>query len=280
MGEKLAQNRYGKNDIRVTKVTRHKGHHELIEFSVDVMLTGKFAASYLDGDNSDVVATDSMKNTVYVLARKHRLENIESFAISLAEHFVNTYRQVRSAEINIRQACWQRIDVSGKPHRHSFVSGGSELRTCAALCTGTTTQISGGLTGLLVLKTTDSGFSGFVRDEYTTLPETTDRIFATMIAARWSYSRRTDFNKASDSIRAALLETFATHRSDAVQQTLYAMGRAALRRCKAISDIELTLPNKHRVPVDLSPFKLDNRNEIFVWTDEPYGNIHGRVERS
>ena len=280
MGEKLTHNCYGKSDVRVTKVIRQRTRHELIEMSVYVELRGDFKASYLRGDNRKVVATDSMKNTVYVFAKRDPVKSIESFGLALADHFKQTYPQVTCASVRVHQSSWKRINVRGKPHPVAFISGGTELRTCTAVC-DERQSVAGGLCDLLVLKTTDSGFRDFVRDEFTTLPDTDDRIFATKIDAWWFYGQaKVDFNAAHRTIREALLETFATHKSDSVQQTLYAMGQAALRRCKAISDISITLPNKHRLLVNLQPFGLENKNEIFVWTDEPYGSIFGHVKRS
>jgi urate oxidase len=277
MPARLTANSYGKSDVRVTKVIRRADRHDLVELSVDVALEGDFDATYLTGDNSAVVATDSMKNTVYALARDHALESIESFGIDLARHFVSQYAQVRAARVEVRQHLWARIGA----HPHAFASAGNELRTCAVAASRSSTIVTAGLRDLLLLKTTDSAFAGFVRDEFTTLKETADRIFATSVTAAWRYaSPDVDFNAAHASVRAALLETFASHVSLSVQQTLYAMGEAALAKCSQIGDIEITMPNKHRLLVNLAPLGRANDNEVFVWTDEPYGNIYGRIERS
>ena len=279
--EKLTHDFYGKSDVRVTRVIRRGRRHELVEMSVDVELTGDFAASYLDGDNRRVVATDSMKNTVYVLARQHKLDSIESFAATVVDHFVDTYDQVRGANVTVRMNNWKRIRVRGREHPHAFESGGAETRVCSVGREGREHVVSAGVLGLQVIKTTSSAFADFVRDEYTTLRDADDRIFATEVNAWWTYGKsRTDFNRCYDTIRAALVETFATHQSKAVQQTLYAMAQAALRRCRAAHDIGITLPNKHRLLVNLAPFDLPNDNDLFVWTDEPYGNIFGHVQRS
>ena len=281
MPEKLVHDSYGKSDIRVTKVIRRRSRHDLLEMSVDVALQGQFQQTYLTGDNRDVVATDSMKNTVYALAGEHPLESIESFALDLVAHFLKKYRQVTAASATIRQQNWQRISHGGKLHPHAFTSGGGELRHCNATASANNHRIVGGLSDLMVLKTTDSAFAGFVRDEFTTLKETDDRIFATAVSATWTYSRtRVDYNRAFNAIRDALLETFAQHKSLSVQQTLYAMGRAALKRCSAIESIDITMPNKHRILVNLEPFGVKNENEVFVWTDEPYGEIYGSIARS
>ncbi len=281
MSVRLVDDCYGKSDVRVTRVIRRGKRHELIEISVDVELRGDFKSTYLSGDNRMIIATDSMKNTVYVFAKKHPLDSIESFATALVNHFTRTYPQVHSATVRARQSSWKRIRVNGKRHPHAFISGGNELRTCAVTRAGKTLHVSGGVTNLLVLKTTDSAFKDFVGDKFTTLKDTDDRILSTSLTASWTYTKpAAHFNLAFDSIRRAFLETFATHRSLSVQQTLHVMGEAALRQCKTISDISIRMPNKHRLLVNLEPFDLENKNEVFVWTDEPYGDIFGYLKRS
>jgi urate oxidase len=281
MPVRLGHNSYGKCDIRLTKVVRRANRHDLTELSVDVELRGDFAETYLKGDNRNVVATDSMKNTVYALAKDHPLDNIESFAIALVNHFVKTYGQVESANATVRQTSWERIRLKARPHPHAFVSRGGELRVCRASRAGRTIVISGGLSNLLVLKTTNSAFKGFVRDRYTTLHDTDDRILATDVRAWWTYrTAKADFNRAFASVRAAMLETFARHQSLSVQQTLYAMGEAALRQCRDVREIGIVMPNRHRIPVDLRPLGLENDNDLFVWTDHPFGEISAHLNRS
>lgn len=282
MNIKLSENSYGKTDVRLTKVIRNGSRHELLEFAVDIQLHGDFADSYLTGDNRKVVATDSMKNTVYVLAMENEFNSAESFALLLARHFVATYPQVNSAETLIRQLAWNRIDVDGQPHDHAFVSGGAEIHTAQATAVrGGAASIFGGVTDLLVLKTTRSAFKDFVTDRYRTLKDADDRIFATSIYATWAYNDDTvDFADSCSRIKNAMLKVFATQMSYAVQETMYEMGNAALGAAPEIKNIRLRLPNKHRIPVNLQPFGLENRNEIFVWTDEPYGDISAFIERT
>ncbi|HTV49506.1 MAG TPA: urate oxidase [Phycisphaerae bacterium] len=275
MTEVLRHNSYGKQHIRLTKVMRHAERHELMELSADIQLEGDFAAAYTEGDNTKIIATDSLKNTVYVLAKENKFENIETFATLLARHFKKTYRQVRIATIDIAQILWQRIDP------HAFVGGSTERRTCSAKLGEQLDQLdlSGGIAGLQVLKTADSAFANFVKDRYRTLPDTSDRIFATSVEADWKYSGEADYDKAYAAIRTSLLQTFAGHHSLSVQQTLMQMGQAALDACSSIRSISLTMPNQHRIGFNLEPFGLKNENDIFVPVDEPYGLITGVVER-
>lgn len=284
MAAKITLNSYGKSNVRLTKVTRLADRHELTELNVNIKLMGDFERSYTHGDNSKVVATDSMKNTVYVLAKQHPVDSPEAFAEHLADHFVWTYPQVRGAGVKIEQSAWRRIEVDGQLHPRAFESAGAEVRIASVQVarndSAEVTIVQGGLSKLLVLKTTDSAFTGFVRDQYTTLPETSDRILATEVSATWTYrDRAADFNRAFAAIRRALLETFAQHKSDAVQQTLYDMGAAALAAEPSISGIELHMPNKHRVPFNLKLFGAEFENDIFVTTSEPSGEISAVIER-
>ncbi|MGD0463409.1 MAG: factor-independent urate hydroxylase [Tepidisphaeraceae bacterium] len=282
MASTLRHNAYGKSSIRLTKVVRGPHRHELVELSIDIMLEGDFADSYLSGDNRKVIATDSMKNTVYVLAKENNFKSIEDFAALVCRHFKSTYSQVQTATVSISQTKWDRIELGDRPHPHAFIGGSTERRTCCARVeTGTAgAALGGGITGLQLLKTTDSEFTGFVSDRYRTLKDTRDRIFATSVDANWAYGTgKPEFNSCFTAIRAALLATFATHHSLAVQQTLLAMGEAALTACPSIRSIDLKMPNQHRIPFDLEPLGIKNDNELFVPCDEPFGMITGVVTR-
>ncbi len=280
MSSTMTHNSYGKSRVRLTKVIRQPDRHELKEVSVDIQLEGEFEGSYTHGDNSKIVATDSMKNTVYVLAANHAFPDIETFGSDLTTHFLKTYDHVSMAKAELQEGLWLRIQQNGRPHPHAFVSGGDEKRIASVVATRDSRRIESGIENLVVLKTTASEFWGFVRDEYTTLPEVRDRIFATSVSARWSYKGDwTDFNASHQRARALILDVFATHHSLAVQQTLHEMGQAILEACSEIEQISFSMPNQHRIPFNLKPFGLENRNDIFVPTDEPYGLISATLKR-
>jgi urate oxidase len=284
----LAWNRYGKSRVRLVKVRRHRGAgaagmddvpHEIVDLTIDVQLEGAFERVYVEGDNSPCVATDTMKNTVYALARQDPIDQVEIFAGRLAAHFLDMPAVTR-ARISAVEHRWDRVNVDGRPHPHAFAQPGGEQWTTQVTRDADGETIVSGLTNLVVLKTTDSAFSGFPRDQYTTLPETEDRILATSITATWTYRAGTTDFAARDRIRRALAETFAAHMSRSVQQTLYAMAEAALAACADMTDITLTLPNRHHLLVNLKPFGLDNPNEVFVATDQPFGLIEATIRRS
>jgi len=274
----LVHKAYGKSRVRLTKVQRHADRHDLFEWVIDVQLTGDFAAAYAAGDNRQVIATDTMKNAVYALAADHELSSPEAFALVLGRHFL-TYPQVATARIAITVDGWRRIEVGGRPHPHAFVGHGPERRTCTATADRRGERVTAGFTDLLVLKTTDSAWRNFHRDPYRTLPDADDRIMATSVTADWTYAGPTDWDAAYAAVLGALLETFAGHKSLGVQHTLYAMGDAALAACSVAEEITLTMPNRHRILVNLSPFGRENANVVFVATDEPFGLISGTVRR-
>ena len=279
---KLTDNSYGKARVRLTKVMRDANVHELFEIDAQVMLEGDFAAAYTDGDNRNVIATDTIKNTVYVVAKENAFTSIEQFAIQLCKHFVKTYPQAAGAKIELAQTAWHRIDVDGKPHDHAFTIAGPQLRTCVAVLdrSGPEPAVRGGVRDLTLLKTTASSWQDFHSDRYRTLKDTSDRIFATKANAAWSYrAGDVDFNAASCAIWGAILKTFATTHSLGAQHTLKQMGDAALEACADIDEIQFELPNLHRIPFNLEPFGLKFENDIYVATDEPHGVIAGTVTR-
>jgi len=274
----LAWNRYGKSRVRLVKVNRARDPHELIDLTIDVQLEGAFESVYVDGDNRACLATDTMKNTVYAFARREPIDRVEPFAIRLAEHFAAT-PPVSRARISAIEHRWDRLSAGGRPHPHAFVQPGGEEWTAVVTRDASGLSVRAGVAHLVVLKTTDSGFEGFPRDEYTTLPETADRILATSVTASWMYRPGTTDFAARDRIRAALVETFAAHDSRSVQHTLYAMAEAAIGACADVDEITLTLPNRHHLLVDLTPFGLDNPNEVFLATDQPFGLIEATIRR-
>jgi urate oxidase len=282
MSAVLRDNSYGKSRVRLTKVVRNGPRHDLFEIDADVQLEGEFAAAYTAGDNRAVIATDSIKNTVYALAKENAFDSVEQFALILVRHFVATYSQVSKATVELTQSSWRRIEIDGRPHDHAFTGAGPQRRYGkAVLARGDAgPRLTGGVRDLLVLKTTASEWRDFVDDRYRTLRDTRDRILATKIDADWTYNTTSaDFVAAAAAIDAAILTTFATRHSLGVQQTLFDMGEAALAACPAIDALSFALPNQHRIPFNLEPFGLKFENDIFVATDEPYGLITGTVER-
>jgi urate oxidase len=276
----LAAHSYGKSSVRLTNVTRRADRHDLIEWTVNVRLDGDFADSYSAGDNRKVVATDTMKNRVYVLASDRDFGSAEEFAIQYTGDFLCDYPQVEAATVEIRESSWQRIKVGGQPHPHAFVGGCAGQRWCRATQSRGRRTVHGGVCDLPILKSTDSSFRDFYRDQYTSLPDTDDRILGTLLTANWTYSPGDhDWNGLYTKIRNRLLEAFAVHHSLGVQHTLYDMGRAVLQSTDAVAEIELTMPNRHRVPFNLTPFERENANQIFVTTDEPFGVISARIKR-
>ncbi len=279
----LGENRYGKSRIRLVTVRRDGDRHDLRDLTVDVSLEGDFEAAHISGDNANLVATDTMKNTVYAFAKDRLTGSPEAFGLELARHFA-AEPQVARAAISLREHAWSRIEVDGRPAPDAFTRSAVETRTATVALAGDRTEIEAGIEDLTILKTTRSTFSGFERDRYTTLPETDDRIMATRITATWGYGDAAlagpfDFDAAHVALRDRLLETLAEHVSPSVQASIWIMATAMLDAEPAIDWVRMVLPNLHHWRVDLAPFGLDNREEIFVSTTEPHGLIDATVRR-
>jgi urate oxidase len=274
----LTENSYGKQAVRLVTVRRHPDRHELKDVTVGIRFEGDFAAAYTDGDNGGVLPTDTMKNTVYALAAEHPFDDVEDFGLLLTDHFLTRNPRAARVRVELVEHLWEPIETGGVVHPHAFRRAGSERRTAEVTRDREGVKVRAGLEDLVVMKTARSAFEGFPRDRYTTLPETADRILATAVRAAWRYSRPDVAFELWHQVRRVLLETFAEHDSRSVQQTLYAMGEAVVQALD-VEEIHLAMPNKHHIPVDLRPFGMENRNEIFVATPEPYGLIEGRVRR-
>jgi len=274
MGIVLAGNQYGKAETRLVRVTRDGDRHAVKDLNVSVTLAGDLAATHLTGDNSGVLPTDSQKNTVYAFAGEDGVGEVEEFGLRLARHFVTSQPAITRARLSIEEYGWVRLGP------HSFQRAGGQVRTATVTVDGGGEWVVSGLTGLVLLNSTDSEFVGFVRDRYTTLPEATDRILATAVDARWRHAGvDTDWAASFAGVREALVAAFVQTYSRSLQQTLYVMGRRVLEERPEVVEVRLSLPNRHHLPVDLVPFGLANANEVFVATDRPYGLIEGTVTR-
>lgn len=277
---KLLRNRYGKARVRVMKILRNGETHTVREIDVTALLEGDFDAAYTDGDNSKVVATDTIKNTINVLAKEHLGEQVEPFAVAVAQHFLQRYTQVESVNVGITAKNWQRLQVNGKPHPHAFAAGADAKIWTRVVASRAAQTIQSGVRDLVILKSTGSGWEGYPKDEYTTLPETNDRILATSCDATWSWSAApANYEAANEAIVGAMLAVFASEYSPSAQASVFRMGTAALESCGDISQVHLKMPNRHYLLVNLKPFGLENHNEVFVPTDEPHGQIEGSVVR-
>lgn len=306
----LGSNRYGKSGIRLVRVDRGSGGpesgasarapgrqaepsgglladgaaawHDLVDLTIDVTIEGDFAAAYVDGDNSAVLPTDTMRGTVYALAAEGPVGEPETFGLRLAGHFLDTMPAATLARIDLVSDPWARIEAGGAPHPHAFTAAAGGRRTAKVTRTAAEAWVVAGVTDLVVLKTAGSAFEGFLRDRFTTLEETRDRILATAVTARWRYAGTgVDWARSFETARRTLVETFATHDgSRSLQHTLYAMGEALLDACPEVDEVRMVMPNRHHVLVDLEPYGQSNDGSVFVATDRPFGVIEGGVVRA
>ena len=264
----LGFNQYGKAENRVVRVFRDGDPHEIVDYNVSVALSGGQEAPHLTGDNSPVLPTDTQKNTVYAFAKEDdAVAQPESFGIRLARHFVDNTEPITQARVKLEMYPWSRLN-----NPHAFTRDGRYVRTATVTYDGSTTWVVSGVKDLWILKTTDSEFTGFLEDQYTTLQPATDRIMATSLLAEWWHtSEDVDWAKSFDGAVQTLLDTYGNHYSLAHQQTLYEAGKALLDGQPEIAEIRFSAPNKHHFVYDLARFGIENNNEVFHADDRPYG---------
>ena len=271
---------YGKSRVRVMRIYRDGTRHEVRELTVLAMLTGDFGRAFTNADNEKVISTDTIKNVVNVVARENLTLDNEPFCMAVAQKFLDTYPQIEAATINALETKWARLTVDGKPHDHSFVLDNNGKNSAKVHATRQNVAITSGVTGFTFMKSTESGWDKYVKDHYTTLLETRDRICATSMHANWRWNTLpANFPAANSKILTAMLKVFASTYSESVQDSLYRMGTAALAEVPELIDISLACPNKHYLLINLDLFKMDNNNQVFLPTDEPHGQIECTVGR-
>jgi urate oxidase len=276
----LGKNQYGKAENRVVRIYRDTPRHEIHDVNVSTCLRGDFSAAHLAGDQSEVLPTDTQKQTAYAYAKEKGLSSIEDYGLALARHFVHDVEPVKGARIEIDEYAWERAVVDGAEHNHTWVRKGQEVRTAAVTVDGDGEWVIGGLKELVILKSTGSEFAGFLVDPYTLLEPTHDRVMATSLTAQWRFtSTEVDWDQTYAGVKTQMVRQFALVQSLALQQTLFEMGKAVLEAYPLIAEVRLAAPNKHHFVYDLSPFGLENDNEVFNADDRPYGFIQATVTR-
>jgi urate oxidase len=274
----LGDNQYGKAENRVVRIYRDGPRHEIRDINVSTSLRGNFADAHETGDQSQVLPTDTQKNTCFAYAKQKGIGEIENYALDLGRHFVDDVAPVQGARIEVDEYAWDRIVVNGDEHDHAWTRRGGETRTCIVTIDGDQAWVVSGLKDLTLLKSTGSEFWGYLKDEYTTLAETHDRVLATSLTARWRHAGLDQpWGHTFRDVRRILVEQFAQVHSLALQQTLWEMGKAVLEAHPEIVEIKLSAPNKHHFLVNLAPFGVDNSGEVFHAADRPYGLIECTV---
>jgi urate oxidase len=277
---RLGKNNYGKSRVRLLRVTRQEDRHDIKELTLAIQFEGDFDAAHTKGDNRKILPTDTMKNTVYALARQHSIETVELFGLHLIEHFLTSNPQVSRVQIEAVEERWARLPLGGKPHPSAFARVGEEKRTAVLSGTRGETAVRAGIEGLVVMKTSESAFEDFLKDPFTTLEDDENRILSTVLRADWLYAEGSpEFGSIWHAVRELLLSTFAKHDSKSLQHTLYAMGHAVLNSFDNISEIHFSLPNKHFHLINLEPLGMDNPGYVYLPTDEPHGMIEATVRK-
>ncbi len=276
----LLHKTYGKDGVRVMRIDRSGPRHEVRELTVRAMLTGNFDPAFTHADNSTSVSTDTVKNVINVVARENLSLGTELFCAAVAARLLESYAGVDSATVTAHETKWARLSVDGTPHAHSFVLDGNGRPFARTVATHDGASMESGVSGFTFMKATQSGWEGYIKDKYTTIQETHDRIAATAMEASWRWTRApASYESANATILATMLRVFATTYSASVQDSLYRMGTAALEAVAEVSEISMACPNKHYLRINLAPFGLDNDNQVFVATDDPHGQIECTVGR-
>lgn len=277
----LLRNRYGKGRVRVMRIHRDGERQEVSQLNIKAMVEGDFARTYTHADNAMTVSTDTIKNVVNVVARENTSLCTEEFCQVLARKYLDTYPQISSVALTSHETKWARLSFDGKPHPHSFVLDGNGRPTVEiTMARGGTPTLASGVDGFAFLKSTQSGWESYVKDRYTTIPETADRICATSMVASWTWSAKpASYPAANAAILDTMLRVFSMTYSKSVQDSLYRMGEAALAAVPEISEVSMACPNMHFIPINLGAFGLDNNNDVFLPTDEPHGQIECTVGR-
>lgn len=284
MAIQLGPNQYGKAESRVVRIYRDTPRHQIRDLNVSSALRGRFEDAHISGDQAAVLPTDTQKNTAFSFAKEKGVRSIEEFALTLGDHFIEVTPAADGARVEVHEYAWDRIPVNGDGHDHAFFRSGGGVRSTVVNIDGSgearRAHVVSGIHDLTLLKSTGSEFHGFLKDRYTTLQETNDRILATSLVAKWRYDHTdVDWDKSYESIRSILLRRFAEIHSLALQQTLYGMGKAVLEAHSEVAEIKFSAPNKHHFLVDLSPFGVENPGEVFIAADRPYGLIEASVVR-
>ena len=281
MAVRLAENSYGESHVRLLRLARQEGRHDIKDLTLTIQFEGDFEAAHARGDNRKIVPGDTVRNTIYALARQHSMETAEDFALHLIDHFLTYNPQVSRVHIESAENVWARLPRGGKPHPSAFTPAGDERRNASLTATREATSIRAGVEGLAVMKTSDAAFDNFLRDPYTTLPTETNRILSTVIKADWLYANEeVEFAPVWHGVRQMLLETFAEHKSKSLQHTLYAMGEAVLNSFDNVLEIQLSSPEKHFNLVDLAPLGMDNPGTVFLPLEEPCGVVQATLKKN
>ncbi|TIB13546.1 hypothetical protein E3P89_01177 [Wallemia ichthyophaga] len=300
MTSKLTTAKYGKDGVKLLRILRNGDWHDIAEYTVTVLLQGDIHTSYTSSDNSVIVSTDSIKNTINILAQnsQHVLQP-ECFALEIALHFLSTYAHINKAEVCVVKHRWTRICPSSsvQPHGHSFRRDGDDKRTASVLVDATVSsdtpsiELKAGLKDVLLLKSTGSSFANFIIDSFTTLKETDDRVFSTVVDCSYTlnapqnvsecFALASAFDEIAQGVRDITLDTFALEFSESVQATLFSMAQKIVEYHQLVDNVNYNLPNKHYIPIDLSFYQMSvgMTNDVLLPTELPSGLICGSVSR-
>jgi len=288
----LGYNKYGKANVKFLRVVKETPKHLVHEVKAKMQLEGDFNESFETGNNRQVVPTDTMKNSLYIYAKKFNLNCLEEWAIEVGKDMLQRHNQISVVNLELEESNWERIKINGIEHNHAFLKReGIRFATMKMQRNGQI-KLNCGIKDLIIMKSTQSGFENYVKDEYTTLVETKDRVFCTKLFVSWEFNvskpSKIDFNSIYSNNLNLSLQTLAGQDplkgeySGSVQQTLFQLGKKILQQNNSIDRVFISLPNVHYFLVHFQRFKtnLTNQNEVFETFDGPHGLIEAVVERN
>jgi urate oxidase len=243
------RNYYGKGAVIVYRLYRDGRPNPVFGASVKLLIYGDaFWQTYTVGDNTGLVATDSMKNFIQRETMNFPGDDLESYCHFLAEKFLTRYPQAEGAQVSAKEIPYTALpgtDVAFAPAgpecAHAVIElirAGDELRTAEA---------TSGIGGFRLLRLKGSAFAGFVRDEYTTLPDIKDRPLHMWLDLDWSYTKTTAaFNQGAVTrqVRRIVHGVFAGFESGSIQEIIYQIGQKMLAEIPSIGEIRLEANNR------------------------------------
>ena len=262
----------------------------LFAAEVDVeVFGGNFIAAYTEGDNSNVVATDSMKNFVLRHALTYEGSTLEGFLHLLGHEFLTTYAQMERIRLTGRELAFTAASV---PQNGGFAASdvlfkrsNDDFATASIDFTrdGKQVVITGhecGRVGMQLLKVTGSAFTNFVRDDYTTLPERVDRPLYIYLDVGWKYADVNDIHDRyipSEQVRDMVQSIFHEFVSESIQHLVYYMGQRLLERFPQMAEVSFAGQNRTRDPIATSA--SDPKVKVYSDPFPAYGSIKLTLSR-
>lgn len=270
---------YGKGNVIVYRLNRHgttvSGGSPVFGANVMMLVYGDaFWSTYTEGDNTGLIATDSMKNFIQRETMAFDGADLEGLCRFLGEKFLETYPQVTGIQMSATEIPYDSIGGG-----MAFAPAGPDRAyTRVEIGRDGIIEAASGVRGFKLLRLGGSAFRGFVRDQYTALPEITNRPLHMWLDLEWSHvSHDAAFNsgRVVAAVRRLVADVFQRFESGSIQQVIYQMGTRMLDELPAIATVHLEANNRTWDTI------AERGDELGVYTDArpPYGCLGLRLTR-